>query len=97
MIISLPSKNKQLYELADLHDITSMSDEEMAEATRRHIYELCAYGGISKGEIAKRVGLSRVSIWRIQNGKHKTTKFEHGVRIANLHAMIFQNKKKNTA
>lgn len=77
----------------EINDLATLTREELTKLAGQYINELRA-SGISRKEIAGTVGLSRVSIWRIQKGMHKTTHFEHGIRIANLHARVFKQQKK---
>ena len=60
--------------------------------TKKYIDELRDYAGLSDKQIGEAAGLSRWSIWRLRVGKHKSTELEHGIKISNLHAQIFNNK-----
>lgn len=80
--------------LHQIKGLSATSKEELTEIIKQYLKELCEYSGISINSIAEEVGLSRISIWRIRNGKHKSVHFEYGVRIANLHDRVFGRKKK---
>jgi len=62
--------------------------------TQQYINDLRDDGGLSDGDIAKAVGLTRTTIWRLRTGKHHTTATEYGIRIANLHSLVFKQKRK---
>lgn len=79
--------------LPKISELAGLPKEELIKIIRQYLDELCAHG-VSKGEISKTVGLSRVSIWRIRNGMHKTTHFDHGIKIANLHEKVLKQKHK---
>ena len=59
---------------------------------KKYIDELREIAGLSDAEIAEAAGLTRTTIWRLRHGKHKTTSAEPGIRIANLHSMVFKKK-----
>lgn len=56
-----------------------------------YIDELRKKANLSDQAIGESVGLSRTSVWRLRMGIHGTTGLEHGVRLANLYAKVFQN------
>lgn len=64
--------------------------------TKKYIDELREKAKLSDDEIAREVGLTRTTVWRLRQGKHKTTATEHGIRIANLHALVFKQAKNAT-
>lgn len=74
-----------------ISELAELPKEELIKVVKQYLDELCD-SGVTKGEISRKVGLSRVSIWRIQNGMHKTTHFDHGIKIANLHAKVLRQK-----
>jgi hypothetical protein len=81
--------------LPKIEELASLPREELLKKIKLWLDDLCEYG-LSRGEIAETVGLSRVSIWRLRNGLHKSTQIEHGLRIAGLHAKVFRKARKQS-
>jgi hypothetical protein len=81
--------------LPKIEELASLPREELLNRIKHWLDDLCEYG-LSRGEIAEIVGLPRVSIWRLRNGRHKSTQIEHGLRIAGLHAKVFKKGRKQS-
>ena len=60
---------------------------------KQYLDELSTNGGLSNQEIAKLVGLTRTTVWRLRNGKHSTTNDKAEMKIKNLYARTFRQKK----
>jgi len=60
---------------------------------KQYLDELSANGGLSNQEIAKFVGLTRTTVWRLRNGKHSRTNDKSEMKIKNLYARTFRQKK----
>ena len=61
---------------------------------KQYLDELHVNGDLSDQEIAKSVGLTRTTVWRLRNGKHSTTNDKSDIKIRNLHARTIKRKKK---
>lgn len=61
---------------------------------KKYLDDLRSNAGLTDRDIAEAVGLCRTSIYRLRIGKHKTTAHEAGIKIANLHAVVFKNNNK---
>lgn len=59
---------------------------------KQYLNDLRAAGQLSDEKIGAKVGLTKMSIWRLRTGKTKTTKHETVVKIANFHAQVFKQK-----
>lgn len=64
--------------------------------SKKYLNDLKEIAGLSDSYIGDEIGMSRISVWRLRTGKHKSTSYEFGVKIANLHARVFRKRKRKS-